>query len=231
MATRLLQPQPSRQSPPPLENGDRLTRAEFERRYDAMPHLKHAELLRGVVYMASPVRADLHGGPHADALVWLGLYRAATAGVRCYDNTTIRLGPESDPQPDIALVRDADHGGQTRIDADGYLDGPPELIMEIAASSVSYDVHVKLDLYREHGVREYVIWRVQDQALDWYVLSPEGSQPLTPEGDGVFRSRVFPGLWLDPAALLAGDMARVLAVAQAGIAAAAPPQAGADEPA
>jgi Uma2 family endonuclease len=223
MATRLLHPQSPGQRTPPLENGDRLTRAEFERRYDAMPHLKHAELLRGVVYMASPVRARTPGVPHARVFAWLGTYHAYTAGTEVFDNTSVRLGPESEPQPDAALIWLPSHGGQAGIDDDDYLAGAPELAVEIAASSVSYDVHVKLDLYREHGVREYVIWRVQDQALDWYVLSPEGSQPLPPEADGVLRSRVFPGLWLDPAALLAGDMARVLAVAQAGIAAAADP--------
>ena len=39
----------------PLEHGDHLTREEFERRYEAMPHVRKAELIEGVVYMPSPV--------------------------------------------------------------------------------------------------------------------------------------------------------------------------------
>src|SRR4029434_1628974 len=87
----------------PLENGDTLTRAEFERRYEAMPHLKKAELIEGVVYMPSPVRMDQHAEPHIDLATWLGVYRAATPGVRAGAEATVRLGSSSDPQPDALM--------------------------------------------------------------------------------------------------------------------------------
>ncbi|MFO5527900.1 MAG: Uma2 family endonuclease, partial [Cuspidothrix sp.] len=120
---------------PPLENGDKLTRHEFERRYHAMPNLKKAELIEGVVYMASPVRAKQHGKPHARIMGWLIAYEAATPGVESLDNTTILLDTDNEPQPD-ALLR-IETGGQSRINKDDYVEGAPELIVEIAASSAS----------------------------------------------------------------------------------------------
>ncbi|MGE0707428.1 MAG: Uma2 family endonuclease [Planctomycetota bacterium] len=117
--------------------------------------------------------------------------------------------------PSCARCRAA--GGQTR-DEDGYVAGAPELVAEVAASSVSYDLHDKLGAYRRNGVREYLVWRVLDRALDWFVLRDERYEPLAPVGDGTLRSAVFPGLWLDPRALLAGDLAAVLARLQAGLA-------------
>src|SRR2546427_3449968 len=84
---------------PPLEGGDRLTRSEFERRYDAMPQLKKAELIEGVVYMPSPVRCKSHGQPHGQIMSWVGVYSAATPGVDFADNATLRLDPDNEPQP------------------------------------------------------------------------------------------------------------------------------------
>jgi Uma2 family endonuclease len=201
----------------PLQGGDRLSRAEFERRYAAMPGLKKAELIEGVVYMPSPVSTGRHGAPQADILAWLGVYRAHTPGVQCADNATVRLDLDNEPQPD-ALLRVAGRLGQSEIDADDYVTGAPELVAEIAASSASYDLHDKLNAYRRNGVREYVVWRTLDQAVDWFILREGRYETLVPEG-GLYKSVVFPGLWLDAAGLLAGDMRRVLDVALQGTAA------------
>ena len=203
---------------PPLEPGDRLTRAEFERRYDAMPNLKKAELIEGVVYMPSPVRLDRHGNPHAHLIGWLVFYEAATRGVRSADNTTIRLDELNKPQPDALLLIDPARGGQARVSDDDYVEAAPELVAEVSASSASYDLHTKLDAYRRNGVKEYVVWRVLDGEVDWFVLRGERYEQLTVATDGVLRSEVFPGLWLDAGALVEGDLARVLAVAQQGVA-------------
>jgi Uma2 family endonuclease len=203
---------------PPLENGDRLTRAEFERRYEAMPDLKKAELIEGVVYMGSPVRARKRGGPHAAIITWLGSFWAATPGVLVFDNATIRLDLDNEPQPDVALLIDPARGGQARISDDDYIEGAPELVVEIASSSVSFDLHDKLRVYRRNGVREYLTWRVLDDALDWRILREGQYEPLTPDDRGRLRSEVFPGLWLDPAALLRGDLNAVLAALGAGTA-------------
>jgi len=197
--------------------GDRLTRVEFERRYQAMPALKKAELIEGVVYMPSPVSTQ-HSGPHADLVSWLNVYRAATPGLLVFDNTTLRLDEDNEPQPDALLAIDAKLGGQSHVDADGYFAGPPELIGEVASSSVSYDLHAKLQVYRRHGVREYVVWRVRDRELDWFRLDEGKYVPLARDNAGICKSSIFPGLWLDAAALVRGDLARVLAVLQAGIA-------------
>ena len=201
---------------PPLENGDKLTRHEFERRYHAMPNLKKAELIEGVVYMASPVRAKQHGKPHARIMGWLIAYEAATPGVESLDNTTILLDTDNEPQPD-ALLR-IETGGQSRINKDDYVEGAPELIVEIAASSASYDLHEKLKVYRRNQVQEYLIWRVYDHQFDWFRLQQGEYIQLQPNADNIICSQIFPGLWLDKIALLRGDLGTVLAVLQQGLA-------------
>jgi Uma2 family endonuclease len=204
-------------SVPELRAGDRLSRAEFERRYSAMPHVKKAELIEGVVYMAPPVSQE-HGTPHFDLITWLGLYRLATPGVQGGDNTTVRLDLDNEPQPDAYLRIRPDYGGQSR-DSGKYVGGAPELIAEIAASSASYDLHDKLRAYQRNGVVEYVVWRVEDRAIDWFVLREDRYERLPLSAAGFYKSHVFPGLWLDPAALLRGDLAQVAAVVQQGLAA------------
>lgn len=144
---------------PPLKHGDRLTLDEFERRYSAMPNIKKAELIEGVVYIASPVRFDIHGQPHADIMAWLGGYRAATPGVGLANNTTVLLDRNNEPQPDALLRIDESQGGSSRISDDGYIQGAPELIVEIVGTSEDYDLHEKLEVYRRNGVQEYVVWR------------------------------------------------------------------------
>ena len=203
---------------PILEGGDRLSRAEFERRYQGMPEVKKAELIEGVVYVASPVRIKHHGEPHGDIVTWLGLYKVATPGVMLGDNTTVRLDGENEPQPDALLRIDEFCGGQSRISEDDYIEGAPELIVEIAASSASYDLHDKLRAYRRNGVREYLVWLTQERAFRWYVLVEGEYELQQPDDQGILRSQGFPGLQLAVEALLAGDMQKVLAVLQEGIA-------------
>lgn len=202
---------------PPLESGDRLTRVEFERRYAAMPGLKKAELIEGVVYVPSPVSNDFHASPHARLMTWLGYYLAYTPGVDVGDNSTVRLDLDNEPQPDALMRILPERGGQSRSEEGGYIGGPPELIAEVAASSASYDLHVKKTVYRRNGVREYIVWRVYDRELDWFVLREGRYEALAADAGGVLKSEAFPGLWLDAAALLNGDLAGVLAVLQNGI--------------
>ncbi|BAY22951.1 hypothetical protein NIES2100_27150 [Calothrix sp. NIES-2100] len=200
---------------PPLENGDKLTRHEFERRYHAMPNLKKAELIEGVVYVASPLRIKSHGEPHAYIMAWLGVYKAATSGVGLADNTTVLIDADNEPQPDALLRIETD--GQSRINDDDYLEGAPELIVEIAASSASYDLHEKLKVYRRNQVQEYLVWRVYDQQFDWFRLDRGEYILLEPNSDDIICSQIFPGLWLAKSALLAGDLAKVLTVLQNGL--------------
>jgi Uma2 family endonuclease len=203
---------------PELVAGDRLTRDEFERRYEAMPNVHKAELIEGVVYMPSPVRQGLHARPHSDVVTWLGTYRASTPGVDTGDNGTVRLDLDNEPQPDafMRLVT----GGRSTISSDDYVEGAPELVAEVAASTASYDLHDKRNAYRRNGVREYVVVRTEDRAIDWFVLRRGRYEALAAGADGFLRSHAFPGLWLDPAALLRGDLARVLAVLAEGLASA-----------
>lgn len=154
---------------PPLESGDRLTRPEFERRYQAMPYLKKAELIEGVVYVASPVRMANHGRLHAQIVGWLMVYSAATPRVDLADNATVRLDIDNEPQPD-ALLRLPEVGGNSCISEDDYVEGTPELIVEVATSSASYDLNDKLNAYRCNGVQEYIVWQIYENNLDWFSL-------------------------------------------------------------
>lgn len=208
-------PAAQRDRPPPLEAGDRLTRREFERRYQAMPHIKKAELIEGVVYMPTPVRYASHARPHQIINGWLLTYSAATPGVETADNATVRLDLENEVQPDalLRLVR----GGRSRVSEDDYLEGAPELIVEIATSSAAYDLHDKLRAYRRNAVQEYVVWQIEDERLDWFAWQEGEYVPLEPDEAGVVHSQVFPGLWLDVPALLAGDLPQVLATLQQGL--------------
>src|SRR5262249_36383176 len=130
----------------------------------------------------------------------------------------LRISDYDEPQPDAHLMILPDKGGRARLDAEGYIVGMPEWLGEVAASSVSLDLNVKLESYAEHGVQEYVVWRVLEMAFSWFVRQGDALVKVTPDADGIYRSRVMPGLWLDPTALIAGDMTRVLEVVQAGLA-------------
>lgn len=202
---------------PPLEDGQPLSRDEFERRYEAMPGLRKAELIEGVVHMP-PVSLEGHAEPHLSLVTWVGTYKAATPGVRAGDNPSIRLDTASEPQPDVCLFIDPRRGGQAEIDADDYVSGAPELVVEIARSSVHRDLGSRLAMYQRNGVREYLVWRIEARALDWFVLRQDQFVPLTPDASGFLKSESFPGLWLDAPAALADDLLRVLAVLQQGIA-------------
>ncbi|HIK10052.1 MAG TPA: Uma2 family endonuclease [Oscillatoriaceae cyanobacterium M33_DOE_052] len=202
---------------PPLENGDRLTRPEFERRYQAMPGIKKAELIEGVVYMASPLGFKSHAEPHGNLIGWLGVYQSATPQVEMGIEPTVRLDIDNEPQPDGVLLISPASGGKSNLTVDGYLEGAPELVVEIAASSAAIDLGDKKRAYRRSGIQEYLIWQVFEQKIDWFGLEDGDYKSLPPNQQGVICSLVFPGLWLDVAAMLQGNMPQVLATLQAGI--------------
>src|SRR6185503_5863036 len=193
---------------PPLQNGDRLSRDEFERRYDAMPELKKAELIDGVVHLPSPVKHRQHGRPHARLMGWLFTYHTRTPGTDLGCDSSVRLGRRNEPQPDACLFILPDHSGTARISADDFLEGSPEFVAEVAASSASYDLHSKLAVYLRNGVREYLVWRVFDRKVDWFARKRGRYQPIPAGRTGILKSLVFPGLWLDPAAMVQGDKAK-----------------------
>ncbi len=204
---------------PPLESGDRLNRYEFERRYNAMPHLRKAELIEGVVYVPAARGFRSHAQPHGNLIGWLGNYKVATPGIELGIEPTVRLDLDNEPQPDAVLLIEEQAGGQARLSEDDYIEGAPELVAEIAASSAAIDLGDKKRAYRRNGIREYIVWQVFEQKLDWFYLQEGEYVPLAVDQDGVIRSQVFPGLWLATNDLLAGNMARVLAVLQEGLAA------------
>ena len=193
-----------------LESGDCMTREEFHRRYLARPDIKKAELIDGVVYVSSPVRGPQHGRPHGLVVTWLGCYVALAPEIELHDNTTVYLLGGHEVQPDAFLLRSEPGGAQ--FNEDGYLEGAPQLVVEVAASSVSYDLHQKKEAYRRNGVPEYVVWRVENRAIDWFRLQDGAYVLVAPDADGIVESVQFPGLRLHVPSLLAGDLAGVLAV-------------------
>ena len=189
-----------------LENGDRLNRVEFERRYTAS-NIKKAELIEGLVHVASPLRFTPHAKPHAQILIWLGTYQSMFPELEVGIEPTVRLDEDNEPQPDVVLFR---LGGNAQIDDDGYITGAPELVVEIAASTVSYDLHAKKRVYERNSVKEYIVWRTLDREIDWFILENGKYVKLTPDDAGVIHSREFDGLRLNVKAILNGDMAVVL---------------------
>jgi Uma2 family endonuclease len=197
-----------------LENGDRLGREEFERRYTAS-NIKKAELIEGIVHVASPLRFTSHGKPHSQIIGWLVTYQSMVTGLEVGVEPTVRLDDDNEPQPDAVLFC---IGGNAQIDADGYIAGAPELIAEIAASTVSYDLYSKKRIYERNGVKEYIVWRTLDRQIDWFILENGEYQKLEPDDSGIIRSREFEGLWLNVNAILQNDMSAVLKTLQTGIA-------------
>ena len=203
---------------PPLNNGDRLTRADFERIYASHPEIKKAELIEGVVYMPSPARHREHGKPHFHTIGWLSTYSASTPGVEGSDNATLRLDFENEPQPDALLFLPPEYGGTAWVGENGYLEGTPELILEVSASSASYDLSQKKRAYARNGVPEYIVYLAYEQRVIWHVLREGVYEEQRPDEDGVLNSEQFPGLWLLPDALLSGDLPSVLETLQKGMA-------------
>lgn len=201
----------------PLESGDRLSCKEFEYLYEQCPHIKKAELINGVVFVASPIRVKQHAQPHGHIIVWLGTYASFTDNCMVCDNATVRLDDKNEVQPDVLLRLEEFMGGQSRISADDYIEGAPELIVEIASSSASYDLHDKKELYCRCGVKEYLVWVVPEQNFHWYQLGHQTYIVQTPNSEGILQSREFGGLWLNLPALLKGDMSLVLSTLQAGL--------------
>ncbi len=200
---------------PPLENGDCLTRAEFERRYEAMAGDAKFELVDGVVYMASPVKVE-HGDFHLAVGGLFRDYAIATPGCQAGADSTVRLGPADEPQPDVFLRLTTESGGLSRIDRNGYVSGPVELAAEVASSTASYDLNQKKRSYLRHGVLEYLAVLTRTRRVLWFARRGDAYSPIDPER-GVLRSRVFPGLWVDVAALLTGDGVRLKRTAAKGL--------------
>ncbi|MDR3636570.1 MAG: Uma2 family endonuclease [Isosphaeraceae bacterium] len=207
---------PHRIAVPPLVEGDRLDQPEFHRRYDAMPPDTHAELIQGVVFMPSPVGPE-HGRAHVPALVWLSYYAENTPGVETLDNTSTVLGPKSEPQPDAVLRILTEYGGRSQTDR-RFVRGVPELVMEVSHTTRFADLGPKRDDYERAGVREYVVRALEPDEVLWHVLQDGRLVVVAPDADGLYRSRAFPGLWLDPVALVSGDTRGLRAAVDRGLA-------------
>ncbi|MEI7684546.1 MAG: Uma2 family endonuclease [Planctomycetota bacterium] len=200
---------------PPLCAGDFLSAKEFMRRWENEPRLKRAELIKGVVYMPSPVSIQ-HGETEAMIATWLGVYQAATLGTGVASNATTIIDDDV-PQPDVHLRILPECGGQTWVEGN-YLCGGPELLVEICLTSAAYDLHQKRDIYRDARVQEYVAVVFHSHEIRWHRLIDGEYQIIPPDADQIYRSQTFPGLWLNGAALLSQQPGQVLATLHEGLA-------------
>lgn len=201
-------------SRPELHNGDKMTQAEFHRIYSQMDESVRAELIGGIVYMASPLKLS-HGQHHTFLAMLTSFYCGETPGTDTGDSVTTILGEESEPQPDLFVRILPEHGGQSRTTEDNYVEGAPELIIEVADSSVSLDLHSKRRDYIQAGVPEYLVLNVKEGRLHWFDLRTD--QARKPDADGICRMAMFPGLWIHEAAVCQRDHATGVAALQAGL--------------
>jgi Uma2 family endonuclease len=198
-----------------LHNGDRMTRLEFHQLYEQSPEELKAELVRGVVYIAAPPDVQ-HQTAHAWLSAVLLAYQTATPGVELFDNATLQLDDRSEPQPDLFLRIHPECGGLSGNSNDGYVIGAPELIVEVAQSAKSIDLHYKRHDYARCRVPEYLVYVVEEQRLRWFY--PKDARERRPTRDGILRIKQFPGLWIDQAALIAQDQSALVATLQRGLA-------------
>lgn len=203
---------------PLLYAGDHLHQREFHRRYEAYPDpTARFELIGGIVYMMTPAGYDHSKGDYRiTGLVFQ--YERATRGVEGGQNVTVILGDTSEPQPDNVLMIRAEYGGLVRIRGKKtrYIVGAPELVFEIAHSSLSIDLHEKRRDYGGGGVLEYLVLDVERGVVHWFDLRTD--EPLRIPADGIVRSRAFPGFWIDTRALMARDVNRLADCLDRGIA-------------
>jgi Uma2 family endonuclease len=167
--------------------------------------------------MPSPVKLEGHGEEQGALITWMGNYSWHTPGVRFGDNTSVQLDLDNEPQPDGLLLIDPKKRGRAKISKKGFVVGAPELVAEVAATSASYDLNVKLHVYRRNGVQEYVVWRTRDREVDWFTLRQGSFGPLRLSSKGIYKSEVMPGLWLDPVALIRGEYAKVDRILRQGL--------------
>ena len=203
------------QTIPFLQSGMRLSSEEFLQRWDMLPNVKFAELINGVVHMPSPLGFD-HGDHDSLLIWWIAEYALSTPGLRGSNNITCKFDKNNIPQPDMSLRILPEYGGQTGVDG-RFITGAPELIIEVAVTSLNLDMGEKLKLYQIAGVKEYIVAEVESQELHWHRLHKKKYQRIEPGEDGILRSIEFPGLWLDVTAFYQYNQARFREVLQVGL--------------
>lgn len=208
-----LKPKSTYQSTAELQSGDCMSRNEFHQIYLRTPDDFHAELIEGIVYVASPVGYN-HCIFHSAVIATLTNYSARTTGVVSMTCGSTILGEDTEVQPDAALRIEANAGGRSRIDSD-LVFGPPELVVEVAHSSRAIDLHSKKRAYQKAGVYEYLVLCVKESELAIYNLRNDQGEVRK---DGVYRSVMFPGLWIEIAAWLSNDLKRTNETLEQGLA-------------
>lgn len=201
---------------PLLETGYHLSAEEFHWRYEQMPEHCRAELIEGIVYMASPLHIG-HGDRHALLTTLCGLYALKTPGVTASVATTVRLDNENEYQPDGHMRIDVSKGGRTQALNDKFVAGGPEFVFEISNTTLEMDLHEKFKVYERNGVLEYLVWQVNEEKIELFQLKNGRFYAAKPDAKKILRSKVMPGFWLDTAALLKGKDASVLATLEAGL--------------
>lgn len=197
-----------------LRNGDHMSQSEFHEIYEKMPIEYMAELIDKTVYVSVPLGRP-HGKKHVHVSTLFGLYEASTPGVEAYDSVSVILSNSDEVQPDLMLRILPRHGGRTSDGYDGYVYGAPELVLEVAHSSRSIDLHAKRTRYMEAGVIEYIVICLKPASVHWFLLAQ--GEILKPDEDGVLKSNVFPGLWMSAELLLKGGIKNSVSLLNQGL--------------
>ena len=196
-----------------LRDGERIPPDEFRRRCGVLEAVGvdfRVEYVNGVVRMMPPPNFAGHTHPIRVMQGLLSAYTRQTPGVIDYTESGVTLPVEetsADVSPDLCLVVQPGRGGQMSVDDAGYFVGPPELVVEVANSSLSYDLGEKRDLYEAAGVQEYLVHATRERRLLMMRRDGDRFRTVMPDADGVLASRIFPGLVFDTAAIIADDIA------------------------
>lgn len=202
---------------PPLNSGDRLSRAEFLRRYGQYPETKKAELVEGVVIVGSPVHKQ-HSIPHFRFSTVLGVYCAGTPGILAGDNQSVILDQENELQPDLCVWVSEERRAKSEESEKGPLIGAPDLVVEVAASSASQELHSKLNVYLRSRVREYLVLLAYERETRFFRLVDGEFRAVQPDDAGVFRSQVLPGFRFRSDWFWQGRISELLELAREGLA-------------
>ena len=202
---------------PLLYEGQRLDQPTFHAIYERMHEDFKAELIDGLVHLAMTVHCD-HGEFDAEMIGFLVIYGVETPGTRVRSNTTAKLGPRSEVQPDSVLLVLPEFGGRTRLEPPGIQIEAPELVVEISDSTLRRDLDAKKRVYEQAGALEYVVFDVPNRKFYWFVLREGKFEALPLDADGSYHSKAFPGLWIDEAAFVGNDGPATMAALRRGLA-------------
>ena len=180
--------------------------ATVEDFYALVPDRQKADLLDGVIYVASP--DTYHGDQYTNFLARLlaGFCEARDLGKVFGSRFAFRLSPHRCPEPDVAVVLAS---RLHLVDDHGMTGGPDVAVEVVSRDSRTRDYRDKRRIYEESGVSEYWLVDPIKGRADFLVLEAGKYQSAVLDDGSIFRSRVLPGFFLDGRWLFGEDLPKV----------------------